>query len=207
MARDRRVRGSESINLESENVMKRNESAKKSNAVVSYLVSFVDGKKVITFNVLGAGKLAFHPDRASEQCRNDAEDNGWIQRIVDKAAIGRDPQTGKSATPEQKLAAMRAIVEHYESGTEQWSMVREGSGEVQAGLTLQAIAFIKKMTLDAAAAAVKKQAEEYGLSVQKVLGTYRTQHSGVKAKYEELQKARMPEPAFDVEEALGRIGK
>lgn len=68
--------------------------------------------------------------------RGDIEDHGLLlvcawhgakQKLVDAAAISRDPETGKAATLETKRAAVNEVFERLTSG--QWYKVRgEGSG-------------------------------------------------------------------------------
>lgn len=91
----------------------------KSNQVID---TRLDGN-VLTFTVKSVGELAFDVTKAHAANRAQAEFHGWIQRISDAAAIGRDPKTGASASPQQKFDAMKALVDHYESGVDQWSRV------------------------------------------------------------------------------------
>lgn len=100
----------------------------KSNSVITHSV---DGD-TITFTVLGVGSLQFNKTKASMENRGHSEDHGWTQRISDAAAIPRDPETGESATAEQKYEAMQRLVAHYESGTSEWSR-RPAAGEGQTG--------------------------------------------------------------------------
>jgi hypothetical protein len=102
----------------------------KSNSVITHEI--VDNELV--FTVVGAGKLTFQPQAVSETNRHRAELHGWIQRISDAAAISRDPETGKPATALEKYEAMKALVDHYETGTSEWSRVRVGGGEVKGQL-------------------------------------------------------------------------
>lgn len=83
------------------------------------------GGFTIDVSVMGAGSVSFDPRQVHEGNRDYAEFHGWKQRFVDAAAISRDPKTGESASPSDKLEAIMALVEHYESGTEKWSRVSE----------------------------------------------------------------------------------
>lgn len=115
------------------------QSKRKSNSVVTHDVAQADAGNVeITFRVLGAGAVTLQMVRMSEVNVNRAAVHGMIQRISDRAAIGRDPETGASATPQEKLAAMQALVDHYHTGTSEWSMVAKGEG-AQRGLLFQAL--------------------------------------------------------------------
>jgi hypothetical protein len=104
----------------------------KSNSVITHEVQTGDEGTIIRFNVLGAGTVELNLD----DCHNDiiqrAAVHGMIQRISDAAAIGRNPETGQSASPQDKLSAMTALVEHYTTGTSEWSR-RPQAGEGRSG--------------------------------------------------------------------------
>jgi len=53
--------------------------------------------------------------------------HGLVQRIQDRAAISRDPKTGKAAPPAEKLAAMKELVDYYNSGATEWNSPRSES--------------------------------------------------------------------------------
>lgn len=99
----------------------------KSNSVIT---TKVEGG-VITFQVKDAGELLLDTSRVSESNRSRAMLHGFVQRVSDRAAISRNTETGLPATPSEKLAAMKELVEFYETGTEQWAMTRSGGGGVQ----------------------------------------------------------------------------
>lgn len=81
-------------------------------------------KSVITFKVRDAGELVLDLTKVSEAVRARALIHGLVQRVSDKAAIPCDTTTGLPATPAQKLESMRGLVEHFMSGTEEWSPAR-----------------------------------------------------------------------------------
>jgi hypothetical protein len=91
---------------------------RKSNSVVTH--SMQDGK--IVFDVIGAGKLVFDPDKVSAQNRARAMIHGFVQRISDGAARLRNPETGASAPASEKLAMMQRIAEHLMSGSTEWNL-------------------------------------------------------------------------------------
>lgn len=98
----------------------------KANSVITHLPIMDNGELVgVIFRVKGAGDLTFNFRKVHTDLRLTAEGHGWIQRISDAAAISRDAETGTAATPAEKLAAMERLVEHYESGTAEWSRVAE----------------------------------------------------------------------------------
>src|SRR3954463_5945761 len=70
--------------------------------------------------------MTFNPTLAHAANRTYAEFHGWKQRLVDTAAMSKDTKTGLPATPAEKVEAIKALIAHYESGTEKWSRVAEG---------------------------------------------------------------------------------
>lgn len=95
------------------------QSKPKSNSVLTH--ELVGGKLV--FNVLGAGSVIFDPMICIPEVQDQFLYHGAIQRISDRAAIGRDPETGHSATPAEKLEAICELINHYHAGGA-WSMVQ-----------------------------------------------------------------------------------
>ena len=85
----------------------------KSNAVVTHEVR-PDGQ--VVFRVLGAGSFPFDPSGCSDETERTATLHGYVQKISDKAAIPRDAKTGRSATPQAKFTAMKALADHLQGG-------------------------------------------------------------------------------------------
>lgn len=103
----------------------------KSNSTITHKV---DGN-VITFQARGKsaepdkpgpviGETSLDLTKVHDGLHRRAEIHGWIQRISDAAAISRNPETGLPATAGDKLSAMDRLVQHYMSGTGDWSPVR-----------------------------------------------------------------------------------
>lgn len=146
----------------------------RSNSVVSFTQND-DGTQ--TFKI-GTQEITFHPDMVDPTLRARAELHGWKQRISDKAALSRDPKTGKSATPEQKFAAVRAIIEHYESGADKWEMERvggNGGGRSDSSYILQALANVQGVDAKTMAERVAANAEKRELTVDAYLKRVATQ--------------------------------
>jgi hypothetical protein len=88
------------------------------------------------------GSAAFDMSKAHSGLQDRARVHGWVQRISDAAALSRKIVNGKevNATPENKLAAIRRMIEHYESGSMDWSPRRAqviGSDETMLARVLQ----------------------------------------------------------------------
>ena len=62
--------------------------------------------------------------------------HGLKQKLVDAAAISRNPETGRAATVEDKYQAVEAVYNRLLSG--QWNAPREGGGAT-GGLLAQAL--------------------------------------------------------------------
>lgn len=101
----------------------------------------------ITFKVKGAGELVLDLSKVNTAILTRARTHGFIQRVSDKAAIPCDTTTGLPATPAQKLEAMRAMVEHFESGASEWNIKRtEGARKPKDGLDPLTIAAVCEVT-------------------------------------------------------------
>ena len=62
--------------------------------------------------------------------------HGLKQKLVDAAAISRNPETGRPATVEDKYQAVKTVYDRLLAG--QWNATREGGGNA-GGLLLQAL--------------------------------------------------------------------
>lgn len=109
-------------------------SETKSNSVISTKVE--DEGLTLVFEVKGAGVLKLDRTRLSAKVRERAELHGLIQRVSDRAAISRNKDNGFKVTPEAKLEAMKVLVDHLNSGTEEWELKREGGGGPSVETTL-----------------------------------------------------------------------
>lgn len=91
----------------------------------------------IRFVVKGAGDMTLELAKVSDACKAHAAVHGFVQRISDAAAISRDKTTGASASPADKFTAMRRLIDHYETGTTEWTRVAEGGP--QGGMLFEAL--------------------------------------------------------------------
>ena len=107
----------------------------KSNSVTT--VTYLDGKLVFGFSGLDA--FTFDPDKVSAVNRARAMMHGFEQRIRDGGALGRDAETGASATPEQKREAMLRIADHLMAGGDEWALKVAAPKKDDPGLLLAAI--------------------------------------------------------------------
>ena len=64
--------------------------------------------------------------KLTDEVRNAALFHGLKQKLVDSAALSRDPKTGKSATPAEKMAAVLETAANLASGI--WNTRGTGDG-------------------------------------------------------------------------------
>jgi hypothetical protein len=177
----------------------------KSNSIVTHEVDAESG--VITFHVLGVGALKFNPKIVARENRLRAERHGWIQRIVDAAAIGVTDSEGNVIPKDQrtrmKYHAMNEIITHYESGSPDWS--RAGSGGGQRSITIEAIARVLDVEYEEATEYVQNHAEKkYGGDTKKALAQLR-KGKRVMDAMEEIRRERTPEPKVDADAELEEL--
>lgn len=176
-------------------------AAIKSNQIISTEIV----GDIITFTVRGAGKAVFDTARASEACRERAQMHGWVQRISDAAAQARDPETGASASPTEKLAAMARLVEHYESGVEEWALRAAGGagGEGSEGsLVIRAVARMQQTDTATIRARAERVAEQKRLTVAVVLRRW-AQLPDVKLAMDAIRSENAP--TIDADELADEI--
>lgn len=107
----------------------------KSNSVITHSVN---GQR-ITFSVKDVGDMTLNIGAIHVNNVQQATVHGFIQRISDAAATSRDTETGQPATAQKKYDAMKRLINHYESGTSEWSRVAAAGEGKTGGLLLQAL--------------------------------------------------------------------
>lgn len=96
--------------------------------------------------VTPAGTIMVNPANLSAEVRDAALLHGLKQKICDAAALERDPATGRSATPEDKYKAMRAVADRLHAG--EWNARGEGDGSGGDGLLVRALAKVTGRPVD-----------------------------------------------------------
>lgn len=104
------------------------EKPKSNSVITTELVETPADGQVIVFKVKDAGETKLPLLLLNEKLKQRAMVHGLVQKVSDAAALSRDSKTGKSASAQDKLAAMVKVVEHLTSGTEEWNLKREGGG-------------------------------------------------------------------------------
>ena len=88
-------------------------------------LKFADGKE-----------LAITASQLTNNVMEYASFHGLKQKLVDAAAISRNPETGRAASVEDKYQAVKTVYDRLLAGS--WNAVREGGGAT-GGLLLQAL--------------------------------------------------------------------
>lgn len=162
---------------------------------------------VIVYSVLGVGDLRLdtskmHPDNLAH-----AAMHGMEQRIRDAAAIPRDKDTGASATPQDKYDAMKRLVDHYESGTAEWTIKRaEGAGTGSRSITIEAIARVKECDYETAESMVDRFAMSKFAGDRKPALRELAKTPSVQSAIAAIRAERMPKPKADGDALLNELG-
>lgn len=94
------------------------------------------GPDHIIMTPAGGTPVRLEVTQLSEEIIRYAVLHGLKQKLVDAAAISRDPETGRSATLATKLAAVQDVLDRLLAG--EWNKRREGSG-TSGGLLFRAL--------------------------------------------------------------------
>lgn len=100
---------------------------------------------------------------------NEAIAHGLKQKLVDAAAISRDPANGKSATPDTKFKAVKAVYDRLTGPNPSWNATtRAAGGGGNGGLLAQALlALYPKQTAESIAEFLKKKTDEEKAALRK----------------------------------------
>jgi hypothetical protein len=94
--------------------------------------------QVLTLTFQNGEVLALRAGELSEEVRGYALMHGLKQKLVDAAAIARNPENGRAASIQDKYNAVRTVVDRLRAG--QWNAVRgEGGGAGAGGLLFRAL--------------------------------------------------------------------
>ena len=105
------------------------------------LYNYTANNAAAQFMLADGTDIAIRFDDLTDEIKHQLMVHGLKQKVVDAAAIPRDVETGRSASVEDKIAAMRAVAGRLLAG--EWNAVREGGGGNAGGLLLRALAEIK----------------------------------------------------------------
>lgn len=91
----------------------------------------------VSFNCVNGESVTVMAANMPENIRAYAALHGLKQKLIDAAAISRDPETGKSATPDDKWAALMAVLSRISGGA--WNAARGEGGGSGNGLLFRAL--------------------------------------------------------------------
>lgn len=131
----------------------------KANSVVTS--AFDPAAQTLTFRVLGAGEATLDFKRVSPAVMERFRVQGANQRCANAAALEHDKTSGLAATPEQKFAGVKKLVDHYNTGTDEYSPARAETTIGLDPLLLAALAEAIGKDVPAARAMVEKKAEAH----------------------------------------------
>lgn len=182
------------------------QSNTKANTIVTHRVV---RENVLGFTVIGYPEIEMDLTKVHEDNRAYAEYHGWAQRVPDKAAIGQADKDGRiravSERNRLKYDAMRRIVDHYQSGSADWTMRAAASGDrggLDHALTIAAVAAVQGVGQEIVHEYVKRQAERMNVSRTAVLDTL----AGTARFAEKIAEMRRTRTAgVDVEEMLAEL--
>lgn len=91
----------------------------------------------MTLTFANGEQLAVTPAMFNPDIRAQAMMHGFKQKLVDAAALSRNPDTGRSATADDKFMAVREVYARLIDG--HWNKPRDGAGSVKGGLLFAAL--------------------------------------------------------------------
>lgn len=107
----------------------------KRNATIAVDIQMPIG--ILTLTFANGKTLTIGKDDLTEEQRTRALLRGVKEKLVDAAAISCNPETGRSATIDDKYNAVKAVYDRLLAG--QWNAAREGGGGGSGGLLFKAL--------------------------------------------------------------------
>lgn len=111
-----------------------NETTKRTPAVSAEIDENLGG---LTLTFAGGETLRLEVGMLTPRIGAYALMHGLKQKLIDAAAISRNPDTGRSATPTDKYNAVKAVYDRLLAG--QWSAARGEGGTGSGGLLFRAL--------------------------------------------------------------------
>lgn len=163
----------------------------------------------VTFQVKGHNDIILDIAKLHPDIVKRAALAGMAQvRIVDAAAVGMADDEGNIIPEAERIALkytrMEELVNHYHTGTSEWS--RKGTGGGGFGsITVEAIARVLGREYAEAEAEVEKYAEKkFGGDTKKALAHIRRGGQVAKAM-QDIRAERAPAPKLDADAALDEL--
>ena len=162
----------------------------------------------LEFKVAGAGETRVMFANLAPTVRAQAIVYGIGVRVSRMAAIARDTKSGKSATPQEKFARIKACAEHYNSGADTWELARGATGpDGYTQLVIEAVAIIQGIELETMAGRVKalceKRQETVAAWAKRIAAA--TGENGDKIRAEVLRLQQKAAPASSIDDDLDAL--
>jgi hypothetical protein len=152
---------------------------------------------VLTLTFANNEVLCIDSYNLSKQITDAAILHGLKQKLVDAAAIARNPDTGASATIEDKYNAVKEIFDRITSPDGTWNKLRgDGAPRQSGGILLRALMAISGMSFEDAQAELDNCTDDEIKALRAM--------PKVKAKMEELRPAK--KSTVDVEHVASKFG-
>jgi hypothetical protein len=164
---------------------------------------------IVNFHVKGFNEpLTLHLDKLHPSIIRRAALAGMAQvRIVDAAAISAQDDDGNIIPIDDraiiKYGNMKGLIDHYETGTDQWTVT--GSGGGARSITIEAIARVQNVDYDTAVKMVDAHAEKkYDGNRKKALAKLRGAADVIRAM-QEIRAERIPTAKVDANAELAEL--
>jgi hypothetical protein len=169
---------------------------KRVSAVSANVTAALDGEKVLHLEFLNGSYLSIAPSQLTPEIREIALLHGLKQKLVDAAAMSRNPITGRSATIEDKFEAVSIVHKRLLAGA--WNAPREGSGAT-GGILFQALCrlYEGRKTPD--------ELREYLAGKSDTEKTALRKNSRIAAVIEEIRAETGKDSGIDTDELLGEL--
>lgn len=186
------------------------EKAPKQRANSAYIFNLKDGK--LCWNYPGIGELVLDPDKVSAVNRARFIVHGMKQRVNDAAAL--DAGADGKVDPQAKYDEMKRMIEHLESGTDEWNLRASAAAGPASFVTQALVALGTYQGVDVsdtekANAFVKRVADLPKFKLNGEMGKARkwleANSKIIREKIAELRAAQ--EPSIDADEALAELGE
>ena len=93
----------------------------------------------LTLKCINGQELLLTTDRLAGSILWQAAVHGLKQKLVDAAAISRNPDTGRAASPDDKWAAVMEVYSRITGPEPTWNKTREGGAGGSGGLLFRAL--------------------------------------------------------------------
>lgn len=161
---------------------------KRANSIVT---SGWDANGQMWFQVRNHKKFTFDTTKAHSECQFRARMSGWEDRIIDAAAVSKSDKDGNLIPDAVRFDTMdkrmRALAQHYESGTAQWALRSESIPDMRDQWVKQAVAETLKWNVDVLETKLAQLAEKRRESMGQLLEYFRTKEGNVRTRYLEIR--------------------